>query len=338
MKAFMVDNLGKNAKGSIQETSKPILGEYDMLVKVMASSINPLDLKILHGELKLLIPYKTPLILGNDVAGVIEQVGTKVTQFKVGDEIYSRPNQNRIGTFADYIAIHEQEIALKPNNLTMTEAASIPLVGLTAWQVLVELGNVQAGQKVLIHAGAGGVGTIAIQLAKQLGAYVATTASAKNSAWLTSLGADKVIDYRTQDFSEVLQDYDLILDTQGGETLEKSVKSLKKGGKLISLAGPPNPEFAKEFGASFIVKTASHLLSYKIRQAVAKKSASYTFLFMHADGDQLSQLTNLIEQGKIVANIDKVFDFKDIQQALDYVEKGHSKGKVVINIGDSLAA
>ena len=338
MKAFVATQLGKTANPQIQDMPMPVLGDHDVVIKVIATSINPLDLKILKGDINVLVPYQkqTPLILGNDVAGVIEQIGAKVTKFKVGDAVYSRPNHQRIGTFAEYIAITEQDVALKPSNISMAEAASIPLVGLTAWQVLVELGKVKAGQKVLIHAGSGGVGTIAIQLAKQLGAYVATTASAKNTAWLESLGADKVIDYKTQDFAEMLTDYDLILDSQGGDTLAKSVKSLKNGGRLISLAGPPNPEFAQTFGASWLVKMASHVLSYQIRQAVAKKNASYQFMFMHADGKQLDELTKLIEQSKIKPFIDKTFDFSQIQQALDYVAQGCSKGKVVVEINQSL--
>lgn len=332
MKAFVATQLGKTAKAQIQDMPMPVLGDNDVLIKVVATSINPLDLKILKGEINVLVPYQkqTPLILGNDVAGVAEQVGRNVRKFKIGDEVYSRPNHYRIGTFAEYIAIAEQDVALKPNNISMAEAASIPLVGLTAWQVLVELGKVKAGQKVLIHAGSGGVGTIAIQLAKQLGAYVATTASAKNGAWLESLGADVVIDYKTQDFSEILTDYDLILDSQGGDTLAKSVKSLKNNGQLISLAGPPNPEFAQAFGANWLAKMASYMLSYRIRQAVGKKNASYQFIFMHADGTQLDELTQLIEQGKIKPIIDKTFDFSQIQQALDYVVQGRSKGKVVV--------
>lgn len=332
MKAYVLNELKKDAQGTIQDVPMPAVGDFDVLVKVYAASINPLDLKIQHGDLKMLVPYHTPLILGNDMAGKVEQVGAKVTKFKVGDAVYSRPDKDRIGTFADYIAIHENDVALKPTNLSMLEAAAMPLVSLTAWQVLVEKGNLHAGQKVLIHAGSGGVGSVAIQLAKHLGAYVATTSSSKSADKLKSLGADEVIDYKTQDFSEILKDYDLILDTQGGETLEKSVKSLKQGGVIISLAGPPNPEFTKEFHANLIVKTASYLLSHKIRTEVRKKSASYTFIFMHADGQQLAHITQLIEQGKLVPVIDRVFDFKDIDQALAYVDKGQAKGKVVVEI------
>lgn len=336
MKAFIAQTLGKTAKGNLQDVAMPNVGDHDVLINVKATSVNPLDLKILHGDINVLVPYhkQTPLILGNDVAGIVTQVGRHITKFKVGDSVYSRPHQNRIGTFAEYIAVAEPDVALTPHNLSMTESASLPLVGLTAWQALVEIGNLQAGQKVLIHAGSGGVGTIAIQLAKQLGAYVATTASQKNADWLKSLGADEVIDYKAQDFSDVLTDYDIILDTQGGDTLLKSVKSLKTGGRLISLAGPPNPEFAKDFGASWLVRTASHLLSYRIRQAVAKKHATYHFMFMHADGTQLAQLTKLIEQGKIKPMLDKTFDFNQIQQALDYVATGRSKGKIVMRVNE----
>jgi len=217
----------------------------DVLVQIHAAGVNLLDSKIRDGEFKLLLPYRLPLILGNDVAGVVVRVGSAVRRFKPGDEVYARPDKDRIGTFAGFIAVNKDAVAIKPNALTMEEAASIPLVGLTAWQVLIERANLKKGQKVLIHAGSGGVGTFAIQLAKHVGAVVATTTSTANLDWVKALGADIVIDYRKDDFSTILRDYDVVLNSLGGEVLEKSLPVLKPGGRLISISGPPDADFAK---------------------------------------------------------------------------------------------
>lgn len=246
MKAFVVERYGDAGGVRAGEMPDPHLGDDDVLVQIHAASVNPLDLKTRDGALKAILPYRVPFVLGNDLAGVVVGVGAGVTRFTAGEEVYARPDKNRIGAFAELIAIHQDDVAIKPTTLTMQEAASIPLVGLTAWQALVERANLQPGQKVLIHAGSGGVGTIAIQLAKQLGASVATTTSTANIDLVKSLGADVVIDYKKQAFETVLHDYDVVLDTLGGQTLEKSLQVLKPGGKLISIAGPPDPAFAKE--------------------------------------------------------------------------------------------
>src|SRR2546423_5621504 len=245
MKAFVVERYGKNDGVRFGEMPEPELRHADVLVRVHAAGVNVLDSKIRDGEFKLILPYRLPLILGNDVAGVVVRVGSNVRRFKLGDEVYARPNKDRIGAFAEFISMNEDDVAIKPKALTMEEAASIPLVGLTAWQALIERANLKPGQKVLIHAGSGGVGTFAIQLAKHLGASVATTASATKTDVVNSLGADVVIDYRKQAFETILHDYDVVLDTVGGETLDKSLQVLKPGGTVISVAGPPDPAFAK---------------------------------------------------------------------------------------------
>ncbi|MDR6407218.1 UNVERIFIED_ORG: alcohol dehydrogenase [Burkholderia sp. 1595] len=294
--------------------------------------MNPLDSKIRDGEFKLLLPYRLPLILGHDLAGVVVRVGPRVRRFKPGDEVFARPHKDRIGTFAEFIAVKEDGVALKPTSLSMEEAASIPLVGLTAWQALIEKGQLAKGQKVLIHAGSGGVGTFAIQLAKHVGATVATTASAANAEWLKQLGADIVIDYKKDDFAAILKDYDVVLDTQGGNTLEKSLRVLKPGGKLIGIAGPPDPDFAKEIDASLFLKTAMRFLSYRIRKAAKRHDVSYSFLFMRANGEQLGQIAALVDAGAIKPVIDRVFPFESTNEALAYVEKGRVKGKVVVKM------
>jgi NADPH:quinone reductase-like Zn-dependent oxidoreductase len=294
--------------------------------------VNPLDSKIRRGEFKLILPYRLPLILGNDVAGVVTRVGSQVRGFKPGDEVYARPGQDRIGTFAEFIAMDEADVAMKPTNLTMEEAASIPLVGLTAWQALIEKAQLKPGQKVLIHAGAGGVGTFAIQLAKHIGATVATTTSAANADLVKRLGADVVIDYRTDDFETVLRDYDVVLNSLDTRTLEKSLRVLKPGGMLISISGPPDPAFAKQIRANWIIGLLMRLLSYRVVKQANRYNVSYSFLFMRANGRQLGEITSLIEAGVIRPVVDRVFPFESTSDALAYVEAARAKGKAVIKI------
>jgi alcohol dehydrogenase len=332
MKAFVVDRYGRKNDIRAGDMPLPEPREDDVLIQIHAAGVNPIDSKIRDGEFKLILPYRLPLILGNDLAGVVVRVGSRVRRFKPGDEVYARPHKDRIGTFAEFIAVKEDGVALKPTALTMEEAASIPLVGLTAWQALIEKGQLKRGQKVLIHAGSGGVGTFAIQLAKHVGATVATTTSERNIELVKRLGADIVIDYKKDDFSAILKDYDVVLDTQGGNALEKSLRVLKPGGKLIGIAGPPDPDFAKEMGFSWFLKTVMRFLSYRIRKAAKRHEVSYSFVFMRPDGGQLSQIAALIDAGAIKPVIDRVFPFESTKEALAYVETGRVKGKVVIKI------
>jgi len=332
MKAFSISRYKKDGELQLVNLPEPSVKEDEVLVEIHAASVNQLDSKIKSGEFKMILPYKMPLILGHDVAGVIRKVGSKVKNFKAGDEIYARASDFHIGTFAEFISISEKDVALKPNNLTMEEAASVPLVGLTAWQALVEKSNVQSGQKVFIQAGSGGVGTFAIQLAKYLGATVATTASPKNFDLLKSLGTDVLIDYKTQNFEDVLINYDVVLNSQDNKTLEKSLGILKSKGKVISISGPPTPLFANELDLPWYVKLVTKLLSSKVRKMAQKKNIDYYFLFMRANGKQLAEITQLIEAGKIKPVIDKVFSFEHTNDALNYVESGHAKGKVVIKM------
>lgn len=331
MRAFIVDRYGKSA-GRIGAMPEPQLQQDDVLVEVHAASVNPLDSKLRAGEFKLILPYRLPLILGNDMAGVVVRVGSGVRRFKPGDQVYARADSRRIGTFADYIAIAESDVADKPKTLTMEEAASIPLVGLTAWQALIERARLKPGQRVLIHAGSGGVGSFAIQLAKHVGAVVATTTSTANVDWVKALGADVVIDYRKNDFATVLRDYDVVLNSLGGDVLEKSLRVLKPGGSLISISGPPDAEFANEIRSSWILKQLMRGLSYRIRKAARRHRVSYSFLFMKADGKQLSEIARLIDSGAIRPVVDRTFPFESISEAMAYVESGHAKGKVVVKM------
>ena len=332
MKAFVIDRYGSKDGGRLGEMPEPKLRDDDVLVQIRAAGVNLLDSKIRSGEFKLILPYRLPFILGNDVAGVVTRVGSRVRRFKPGDEVYARPDKDRIGTFAEFIAMHEGDVATKPKRLTMEEAASVPLVGLTAWQALIERANLRNGQKVFIQAGSGGVGTFAIQLAKHLGATVATTTSTANVDLVKRLGADIVVDYKKEDFETKLHDYDLVLHSLDGKTLEKSLRVLKPGGKLISISGPPDPAFAKEIGASWAVKQVMRFLSYGIRRKAARHGVDYSFLFMGADGEQLQAITSLIDAGTIRPVMDRVFPFESTKEALAYVETGRAKGKVVIKV------
>lgn len=332
MKAYIISKYSK--KGALQLADLPVpeVRDNDVLVEVHASGVNLLDSKIKAGEFKLILPYKLPLILGHDVAGVVTRVGKNVTKFKVGDEVYARPADYRIGTFAELIAIDEKDVAFKPKNISMEEAASIPLVALTAWQALVEIVQLKKGQKVFIQAGSGGVGTIAIQLAKHLGATVATTASVNSFGLLRELGADELIDYKREDFETRLTGYDVVLNSQDKKTLVKSLNILKAGGKLISISGPPTPDFATEQRAPWFVKIILSLASAGIRKKASKLGIDYSFLFMKARGEQLGKITALIESGAIKPVLDKTYPFEKTNEALSYVESGRAKGKVVVKI------
>jgi NADPH:quinone reductase-like Zn-dependent oxidoreductase len=332
MKAFIVTRYGKKEKLQLKQIVDPVVNDNDILVQAHSAGVNLLDSKIRNGEFKMILPYKTPFTLGHDVSGIVTKIGSKVSQFKVGDAVYARPADRSIGTFAELIAIHERDVALKPKNISMEEAASIPLVGLTVWQALIEKANLKKGQKVFIQAGSGGVGTFAIQLAKHLGATVATTTSAANIDLVKSLGADIVIDYRKDDFETILTNYDVVLNSQDAKTLEKSLRILKPGGKLISISGPPDPAFAKEIGAPWFVKLIMRLLSAKVRKKAKRLKVGFSFLFMRAQGKQLSQITSLIDAGVIKPVMDRVFPFEQTNEALAYVEAGRAKGKVVIKI------
>ena len=332
MKAFILDRYGSNDGVRHGEMPEPEMHDDDVLVQVHAASVNPVDLKIRDGKLKLVLPYRLPFVLGNDLAGVVVRVGSRVRRFKPGDEVYARPDKDRIGAFAEFISIREDAVANKPKQLTMEEAASIPLVGLTAWQALIERANLQRGHKVLIHAGSGGVGTFAIQLAKHVGATVATTTSTANLEWVKRLGADIVIDYKKDDFETILRDYDAVLDTQGGQTLEKSLRVLKPGGKLISISGPPDPDFAKDMGLPWVLRQVMRLLSYRIRKGAKRHRVSYSFLFMKPSGDQLREIGALIDSGAIRPVVDRVFPFESTKEALAYVEQGRARGKVIVKV------
>jgi alcohol dehydrogenase len=331
MKAYVIERYGK-VPLKLAEMPVPDIGEHDILAKIHAASVNPIDFKIRDGKTKILLKYKMPLILGNDFAGTVTQTGSKVTRFKAGDEIYSRVPKNRIGTFAEYIGVHEDAVAQKPKNLSFEEAASIPLVGLTAYQALHDVLHLEKGQKILIQAGSGGVGSFAIQLAKEMGAYVATTAGDAGKNLVKSLGADTVIDYKTEKFEEILSDYDAVFDTIGGEILEKAFRIVKSGGKIVSIAGLPNAKFGKEYGVGAIKTFLFWLITRRIAKLEKQHNATYAYMFMSSSGEQLQLIGELIEKGKIRPVIDRTFPFDKVQNAIEYSESGRANGKIIIKI------
>lgn len=306
MKAALIRNYGSQVE--IADVAQPELLPDSILIEVHAASINPIDNILRAGYMKDIMPLSFPFILGFDVSGTIIAVGDKVTKFKQGDEVFSRPSSMQAGTIAEYAVLKEDEVALKPSTISHQEAASIPLAGLTAWQALVTKGDLKKGQKVLIHAGSGGVGTLAIQIAKHLGAEVATTTSTGNISFVKSLGADSVIDYKTQRIEDVLSEYDLVFDMMGGEVMDNSFKILKKGGTLVSIKGQDTKELAKQY------------------------SVRFESFFMWPSGEMLNQLAKMIDTGALKPVIDRSFDIQQVQEAYDYLQSGRAKGKVVVQV------
>lgn len=310
----------------------PAISDDEVLVQVHAASVNPVDFKIRDGVLRLLINYRMPIVLGFDFAGTVAQVGRAVTGFQVGDQVYGLPRRTMIGTFAEFFAVKAEDIALKPRNLTFVEAASIPLVGLTTYQAFNELMRLQAGERILVQAGAGGIGTFAIQLARVMGAFVATTASPAGKALVTRLGADLVIDYREEDFWKVLAGYDCLYDVFGGKSLDEGFKILRRGGRIVSLNGTPNARFGKVQHLGFLKTTALRVASIPLTLREKRYGVTYDMIFVRPDGHQLDILRGLYEEGRIVPVIDKVFPLGEAQKALDYSQSGRAKGKIVLKV------
>lgn len=332
MRAAFIRHYGSNDAIEISDQPTPAVGAHDVLIRVRAASVNPVDYKIRDGQLKTILQLKFPLILGSDCAGVVEKCGTEVRGFKSGDNVYARLEKERIGAFAEFAVANENAVALKPSNLDFNQAAAIPLAGLTAWQALIDIGKLQTGQKVLIHAGSGGVGTLAIQIAKHLGAFVATTCSARNVVLVKSLGADVVIDYKNQHFDALLADYDLVFDTLGGETQHRSFSVLKRGGTLVTIAGIPTAEFGREWGVNPIVRMVMGFKNRASTKLAKERGVHFKYFFMHPSGEQLRDIARLAEAGKIKTIIDKIFDLDHVRDALNYSESGRAVGKVVITI------
>jgi len=332
MKAFTFKRYGKSPDLGFENVDYPSPGADEILVKVYAVGLNPIDNAIPGGIFKPVLHFTLPATLGSDVAGVVIATGSKVTRFTPGDEIFASLFDTGTGSLAEYALVPESLAAIKPVNLDFVQAASLPMVSLTAWQAFTERAHLRPGQKVFIPAGSGGIGTIAIQLAKHLGAKVATTTSSANVEWVSQLGTDEVVDYKKQEFEKVLSGYDLVLGTLRGDSIEKSMQILKPGGKIISLIGPLDVSFARARQLNIFLRMILALMSRKIMRLSKKRGLDYSFLFVRPDGDQLTQIGKLIEAGQIKPVIDRVFPFAETQDALDWLQRGHAKGKVVVKI------
>ena len=332
MKAFTFKRYGKSPDLGFDNVDYPAPNADEILVKVYAVGLNPIDNIIPTGTFKPVLHFKLPATLGSDLSGVVIAAGSRVTRFKPGDEIFASTFDRGTGSLAEFALVPESCAAMKPANLDFVQAASLPMVSLTSWQALKERAGLQPGQKVFIPAGSGGIGSFAIQLAKHLGAQVATTTSTDNVGWVSHLGADEVIDYKKQEFENELSGYDIVLGTIRGDAIEKSTQILKSGGKIVSLIGPLDAAFARARGLNFFLRLIFGLMSRKIMRLTKKRGLTYSFLFVRPDGDKLTQIGKLIEAEQIKPVIDKVFPFAESKDALAYLAKGHAKGKVVVKI------
>ncbi len=332
MKALVFSRYAKANNLAFTDLPRPALKPDEMLVDVHAAGLNPIDTMIPKGAFKLLLRFQLPATLGSDLAGVVVEVGSRVTRFKPGDAVFASVFDLGTGTLADFAVVPESAAALKPADLDFVQAASVPMVGLTTWQALKERARLKRGQKVFVPAGSGGIGTFAIQLAKHLGAKVGTTVSTENVERVRRLGADEVVDYKKQEFEDVLRDYDAVLGTVRGDALMKSLRILKPKSTIVSLIGPPDAAFARARGMNFVMKLVFSILSGKIVRTARKNGTTYSFLFVHPDGGQLAEIGELLKAGKIRPVIDKVFPFDQAKEALAYLEKGRAKGKVVVQM------
>lgn len=332
MIAAYIEKYGHKEALKIGEFPVPAVGPEDILVKIHSASVNPIDFKVRDGMIRFLRSYQFPLILGHDCSGEVIQVGGQVTKFKVGDRIFARPQTGRIGTFAEFIAIDQSDAALMPSNISFSEAASLPLVGLTCWQALLEVAQLKPGQKVLIQAGSGGVGSFAIQLAKHIGAEVWTTTSGKNVDFVKSLGADHVINYQKEKFTDAGTKFDVIFDTLGGEALDQSFSVIKPGGWIVSISGSPDMRTAHDMELGLVKSLILGAVGLRTNKKAKAAHANYRFIFMKPNGDQLAQIGDLVAKGTIKPIVDKVFPLKDAQAAIEYSESGRARGKIIVQV------
>ena len=332
MKALIFNRYAKRDNIAFTEIARPTPKPDEILVQVHAVGLNPVDLIVPTGAFKPFLKFNLPATLGSDLAGVVVEVGSKVTRFKPGDAVFGSTFESGGGSLAEFAVVRESAAAPKPTSLDFVQAGSIPMVGLTSWQALKERAGLKAGQKVFIPAGSGGIGTFAIQLAKHFGAKVGTTTSTTNVDLVRSLGADEVVDYKKQEFDEVLRDYDAVLGTVKGDALEKAVRILKPGSTIVSLVGPPDVAFARKRGMNFVMKSVFAVLSRKITRLSRHRGATYSFLFAQPNGAQLAEIGALLDAGHIKPVIDKVFPFEQAKEALAYLEQGRAKGKVVVRL------
>lgn len=332
MKAFILKRYGKSGQFAFADINRPEIKPNEILVQVHAVGLNPIDNMIAKGTFKPILKLQLPATMGSDLAGIVVEVGSRVTRFKPGDAVYASIFDLGTGALAEFAVVPENVAAIKPANLDFLQAASIPMVGLTSWQALKERALLKPGQKVFIPAGSGGIGTFAIQFAKYLGAKVGTTTSTANVNLVRDLGADEVVDYKKQEFDDVLQEYDVLLGTVRGDVIEKSLRILKPNSQIISLVGPLDAAFATSRGMNYFFKIVFGLMSRKIIRQASRLGIKYSFFFVHPDGDQLAEIAKIIQAGNIIPVIDKVFPFDQTKEALAYLEEGRAKGKVVVKV------
>ena len=332
MRAFVLTGYGAIAEHvRLMEIPDPVAGPGEVVIEIHAASLNPIDFKLVHGALKRVSRYQLPWPIGFDASGIVRLVGPGAAQFKPGDVVYARTSRDTIGTFAEQIALPEKYVALKPAGISHAQAASLPLVGLTTLQGLGRA-KARAGQRILIHAGSGGVGTFAVQDARHLGLDVTSTTSSKNAEFVRSLGAGRVIAYDRENYLEQGGDYDIVDDTLGGAFTLDAFKVVKRGGVVISLSGPPDRNFATEIGGGPLVRFAIWLMGRKVYAASARAGARYDWAMTEANGDQLRDIAALVESGAIKPVIDREFAFEQLPAALSCLEAGRARGKVVLKV------
>lgn len=335
MKAAILTHYDKNGTNlEIRDVPLPVLEDDEVLVRVKAAAVNPLDNMIIHGEVKLIVPYKMPLIMGNEFSGIVEKTGKNTTRFKAGDKVYGRMPLKKIGAFAQYAAIEESALSLMPDYLSFEEAASIPLTELTAMQAF-EIMQVKSGESIFISGGTGSLGAMAIPIAKSLGLHVYTNGSKENEERVRKLGAERFIDYKKENYVDVLTNVDHVLDTLGDRELPNEFKVLKKGGNLVSLRGLPNGRFAKRNKMSLFKQILFQIAGRKYDKMAAKNKQTYDFIFVHEDGKQLDRINQIFNKTHpIETSIDTIFSLDQINEALNKVRNGKSKGKTIIKIGE----
>ena len=327
MKALQLVKYGDIKESlSFNEIAKPNAGTGDVLIEVKAAAINPIDNGIIYGMLEGRLSIDLPATIGYDVSGIVVEKGEGVTSFEKGDEVYARVPQEQMGTLAEYVVVKSEAVSKKPENISFEEAAGFPLAGLTALQSLEAVG-IKKNDKVFIQAGSGGVGSFAVQYAKAKGAYVYTTTGTDNVQWVKALGADRVIDYKTEDYKSMVKDVDIVFDTLGKEHTLDAFQLIKRGGKVVSIMGPLDKEGAELF------QMKDYKMPQELRDLIKSKDATYKYIWMHPDGEELGQVKTLVEEGKIKPVIDKIYPFSQTAEALIHLSSGRAKGKIVVKIG-----
>ncbi len=332
MKAALLEKYASDGRELVvREIPTPAVADNEVLVKVMAAAVNPLDNMIVRGEVKLIVPYRFPLVMGNELSGIVEKVGSGVKDFQKGDRVYARMPLDKIGAFAEYAAVRASALAKIPDYLSFEEAASVPLTALTAWQAY-ELMQVEKGKTIFISGGTGSVGAMAIPIAKSLGLTVITNGSAENEERVLKLGADRFIDYRRENYADILCDVDYVLDTLGDKELENEFRILKDGGSLVSLRGLPNGDFAKRMGLPLFKRLAFGIVGKRYDKLAAKRNQKYHFIFVHEDGEGLKKISAIFAEKQVQTSVDEVFSLDDVNKAMKKVASGRSRGKTIIKV------